>query len=133
MAVPTQKQFSALIKYKTEVHDGYVRIIVTGRYDFEEMMDLVQPFRDATVDAGRSRLLVDCTRMEGNVPEPDKFFIGEKIAKVFRADLKSALLMPRENITKLGEMVAVNRGASFRVTDSEPDAIDWLHETDPEK
>ena len=126
MAVPTQGKFSALVKYETEVHDRYVRINVTGQYDFDEMMDLVEPFRDATVNAGRTRLLVDCSRLPGNVSVPDKFFIGEKIAKTFRSEIKCALIMPTGTITRLGEMVAVNRGASFLVTDSETEALTWL-------
>ena len=133
MAVPTRKEFTALMQYRTETLDGHVRINVTGGYDFDEMMALVQPFRDATIDAGRTRLLVDCTRMEGRVAEPDKFFIAQKIAEVFRGDIRSALLMPRETITKLGEIVAANRGADFFVTDSEPEALAWLLETNPEK
>jgi hypothetical protein len=133
MAVPTRKEFTARMQYQTETHDGHVRINVTGQYDFDQMIGLVQPFRDATVAAERTRLLVDCTRMEGRVAESDKFFIAQKIAAVFRGDIRSALLMPRETITKLGEMVAVNRGAHFFVTDSEPEALEWLLETKPEK
>jgi hypothetical protein len=119
------------MKYQTETHGGYLRINVTGQYNFDAMMELVQPFRDATVAAGRTRLLVDCTLMEGRVPEPDKFYIGQKIAAVFRGKIRSALLMPRKTITKLGEIVAVNRGADFFVSDSESEALAWLLETTP--
>ena len=131
MAVSIQKQFSALMQYETETHPDHVRINVTGRYDFDEMMDLVEPFREATVGAGKTKLLVDCTRMDGRVPEPDKFFIGEKIAKTLRSEVKCTLLMPTGTITKLGEMVAINRGANFFVTDSEQNAIEWLLDTGP--
>ena len=114
------------MQYETETEDRHVRINVTGQYDFDEMLGLVQPFRNAVEAAGRKRLLVDCRRLEGAVAESDKFFIAEKIAKIFRGEIRVALLMPSHTITKLGEMVAVNRGASFLVTDSEPDALEWL-------
>lgn len=118
------------MKYQTETHDGHLRINVTGQYNFEEMMELVQPFRDATVSAGRTRLLVDCGRMDGTVPESDKFFIAGKIAKTLRGEIKSALIMPAGSVTKLGEMVAVNRGADFFVTESETEALEWLHDAE---
>ena len=126
MPQSTEKRSTAKMLYHAETLEHHVRINVTGHYDFEEMMGLVQPFRDATVHAGRDRLLVDCTRMEGRVAESDKFFIAENIAKILRDEVKSALIMPPGTVTKLGEMVAVNRGANFFVTDSESEALAWL-------
>jgi len=40
--------------------------------------------------------------------------------------IKSVLIMKEGTVTKLGETVAVNRGARFFVSDSESEAIEWL-------
>jgi hypothetical protein len=115
-----------LLQYTAEPLDGYLRINVTGRFSFKRVMDLVQAFRDETIDAGKKRLLVDCSDMAGTITESDKFFIAEKIAMTLRNEVRAVVIMPVGRVTKLGELVAVNRGADFFVTDSEVDALKWL-------
>jgi hypothetical protein len=115
-----------LLQYTAEPLDGYLRINVTGRFSFKRVMDLVQAFRDETIDAGKKRLLVDCSDMAGTITESDKFFIAEKIAMTLRNEVRAVVIMPVGRVTKLGELVAVNRGADFFVTDSEGDALKWL-------
>ena len=71
-------------------------------------------------------MLIDCRQFEGSMTEAERFQGGQRIAEVFGARIKAALLMPVGQVTKLGEMTAVNRGAKFLVTDSESEATDWL-------
>lgn len=114
------------LTFKTELHDRYLRINVFGNFAFEAMMGLVDVFLAEARASERTSLLVDCSQMKGSVTEPNKYFIAEKIAFTFRAAVKAALVMPEGSVTKLGEIVAVNRGAHFFVTDSEPEALKWL-------
>ena len=116
----------AALKYTTHPESSHLRIVVTGEFAFQAMLDLVTVFYQETQKAGRSRLLVDCSRMEGKVTEPNKYFIGEKIAMTYGVEIKVALVMPQGTVTKLGEMVAVNRGANFFATDDETEALTWL-------
>ena len=114
------------LKFKTELHGEYLRIDVWGDFAFDAMMGLIDVFLAETRASDRTCLLVDCTQMKGHVTEPNKYFIAEKIAFTFRAAVKTALVMPEGKVTKLGEIVAVNRGAHFFVSDSEPEALKWL-------
>ena len=58
--------------------------------------------------------------------EAERFQGGQRIAEVFGDRLQAALVMPVGQVTKLGELTAVNRGAKFLVTESEVEAINWL-------
>lgn len=58
--------------------------------------------------------------------EADRFQGGQQVAQIFGSRIKAALIMPVGQVTKLGEMTAVNRGAIFLVTDSREEALTWL-------
>ncbi len=74
----------------------------------------------------RERVLIDCRDFTGYMTEAERFLAGKHLAKVFGSRLRSALLMPAEQITKLGEMTAVNRGAKFLVTHDEEEAMAFV-------
>lgn len=104
----------------------YLRVDFTGNYAFTEMLSVLVDIKAAADEARSSRLLVDSRELVGTIGESHKFFIGSRIAELFGPLLKIALIMRPGTVTKLGEMVASNRGAKLHVTDSESDAIGWL-------
>jgi hypothetical protein len=110
----------------TEVLPNYLRIELLGVYTFSELMEQVENFRSAAENAGRNQILIDARLVEGRMTESEKFFVGSRIAEVFGARLKMAVIAPSGNVTKMGEMAAINRGARLFVTECEAEAVEWL-------
>lgn len=103
-----------------------IRVTVSGEYAFESIFEFIKQVKEEAERLGKSKVLIDSRNIAGQMTEAERFQGGQKIAEVFGARLKAVLLTPVENITKLGELTAVNRGARFLVTDSEDEALDWL-------
>lgn len=111
---------------ETIVEPEFVRVTPNGKCKVDEMFDFIDLVRSKVDVVGRTRVLMDCRKFDGSLTEADRFQGGQRIAEVFGGRIKAALLMPASQITKLGELTAVNRGARFLVTDSESEATDWL-------
>ncbi|HEV7699312.1 MAG TPA: hypothetical protein VGO43_03705 [Pyrinomonadaceae bacterium] len=104
----------------------YLRITTVGKYVFAELFDFLARVKAEASQANKDHVLIDSRLLEGNMTEAERFQGGQKIAELFGARLKVALLMPPRSITKLGELTAINRGARFLVTDSDVEAMEWL-------
>lgn len=114
------------LKVVTSIVSSIIEIKVTGEYSIDEMLKLVDNVRSECDDNDLSLALVDCREMIGKMTEAERFEGGQRIAEVLGSDIKAALIMPLGQVTKLGEMAAVNRGARFLATDSEEEARNWL-------
>jgi hypothetical protein len=110
----------------TAAEPEYLRVTTVGKYAFAELFDFLATVRAEARKADKDHVLIDSRRLEGNMTEAQRFQGGQKIAELFGARFKLALVMPASSITKLGELTANNRGARFLVTDSDVEAIDWL-------
>lgn len=110
----------------TVIEPEYLRIIATGSFVFEEMASFIRFVRSECSKTAKRRVLIDCGEMVGTLTEVQRFEGGQKIAEEFGASIKAALVMPALQITKLGEMAAVNRGARLLVTPCPNEALDWL-------
>ena len=108
------------------VEPEFLRVTTKGDYRFNELFDFLVRVRAKAGTAGRNRVLIDSRQLKGKMTEAERFTGGQQIAQIFGGKLKAALVMPSDNITKLGELAAVNRGARFLVTDSETEATRWL-------
>lgn len=108
------------------VYDDHLKIDFAGSYDFLELMNHIDGMKKAASEADRELVLVDARKVEGRMTESEKFFAGAKIAEVCGPKLKMAAIIKLGEVTKLGEMAAVNRGARLLITESESEAIDWL-------
>lgn len=111
---------------EVEVLPKYVQIEISGVYTFSGMLEGVEKFRFEAEKAGRNQILIDARSLEGRMTESEKFFVGTRMAEVFGARLKTAVIVAPGTLTKMGEMAGVNRGARLFVTESEPEALDWL-------
>ncbi len=109
-----------------DVEPDMLRVTTTGQYAFAELFDFLGRVKAEAAKAKRNKVLIDCSRLEGGMTEAERFQGGQKIAELFGPNIALALVMPPAQITKLGEIAAVNRGARMLVTDSESEAIEWL-------
>ena len=114
------------LEMSVEVLPKYVQIELSGVYTFSGMMEAVDRFRVEADKAGRNQILLDTRSLEGKMTESEKFFCGTRMAEVFGARLKTAVIVEPGTLTKMGEMAGVNRGARLFVTESETAATEWL-------
>ena len=114
------------LEIKVEVLPKYVQIELLGVYTFSDLIEKVEKFRSEADKANCNHILIDARSVEGKMTESEKFFVGTRIAEVFGARLKTAVIVPPGNVTKMGEMAAINRGARLLVTESEAEAMEWL-------
>lgn len=105
---------------------GHLRITAAGNYASEELFHFLDEVRAEAARAKASRVLIDARALQGEMTEAERFAGGQRIAELFGPKIKVALMMPERNITKLGELAAVNRGAQLVVTHSEEEALDFL-------
>ena len=110
----------------TAVEPDYVRITATGNYSFDRLFDFIALVKTFADESSRTRALIDCSQIIGDMTEAERFAGGQRIAEIFGTRLKAAVLMPAVQITKLGELAAVNRGAKLLVTSDETEATTWL-------
>lgn len=110
----------------TTVLPEYIRVSASGVYSLVDLFEFIDQIKIEAEKAGRDRVLIDPTALEGRMTEADRFMTGRQIADVFGSRLKAACIMRAGEITKLGELTAVNRGARFFVTESETEALNWL-------
>lgn len=108
------------------VEAEYLSITTTFEYTLENMFLLIDRVKIEAEKAKRDRVLIDCRDFKGYMTEAERFLGGKRLAETFGSRLRAALLMPAEQITKLGEMTAVNRGAKFLVTSDEDEAMAFL-------
>lgn len=114
------------IKLATVVEPAYVRITGFGEYSLEGVIGFIDQVKTEADKAARKLILIDSRNIDGNMSDADRFFAGRRLAESFGSKLKTAVLLPAEKITKLGQEVAVSRGARLLVTDSEDEAMEWL-------
>lgn len=108
------------------IEPDYVRVTANGQYSFEKLFEFVTLVRNIADSSARRRALIDCRQLAGKMTEAERFQGGKQIAEVFGGRLKAAIVMPAGQVTKLGELAALNRGASLLVTESETEATEWL-------
>ena len=108
------------------VESGHLRLTVQGTLCPLKMFEFIDFVKSASDTARLNKVLIDCRAMEGSLTETDRFHGGIRIAEVFGSTLQVALVMPHGQVTKLGEIAAVNRGAVLLVTESISEASEWL-------
>ena len=104
----------------------HIRFDLTGDFVFLELMKHIETIKERVSAASRNLALIDARGVVGFFSESEKFFAGAKIAEIFGSKLKAAVTARPGEVTKLGEMAALNRGARPLVTESEDEAIEWL-------
>ncbi len=103
-----------------------LRLTVTGALCPVKMFEFIAYVKSASEKARLHKVLIDCSGMEGSLTETDRFHGGIRIAEVWGSTIQAALVMPEGQVTKLGEIAAANRGATFLVTESIKEANEWL-------
>jgi hypothetical protein len=112
-----------------EEHDGYLAFRLTGRYDFDDFHLAVKLMKDACVERGRTKAIIDLLKVEGNMPDFDRHSLGIRFAEVWGPRMKAAGLAPPQKVNHFLENTAVNRQARLKVFFAEAPALEWLRLT----
>ena|SRR5215204_3278612 len=110
----------------SSVESDHVRVTVQGMLCPERMFEFIDYVKAASDKARLNKVLIDCSAMGGSLTETDRFHGGIRIAEVWGSAIQAALVMPPGQVTKLGEIAAANRGATFLATESMDEAREWL-------
>ena len=106
---------------------AYLRVEAKGTYSASEMFAFIDRAFFECNTRKFKRVLLDCSAICGDMSEADRFRHGYRFAETFGPVIKGAVVVATGQLTKLGELTARNRGANLLVTDSAPEAIDWLN------
>ena len=108
------------------VQPDRLQLTVDGRFTPDLIFELIDHVRSAADTSDRKKVLVDCRESNVALTETDRFQSGVRVAEVFGSRYMLAVVMPEGQVTKLGEIAAVNRGARLLVTESIDEANSWL-------
>lgn len=114
-------------KYSFENKEKYLYLRIVGEYSYEDAISYLSLMLEECEKVNKDKLLINMLEIKGaDISAVDRFLLGEKIAEIIRKRIKIALAFPEENITKLFETVASNRGADIGVFGNLENAIIWL-------
>lgn len=119
-----------------EVDGGILKARVLGVFSLAHANAALMDLLEAVGNAGVSRVLVDCSGLEGLASTLEQFqhatFFAEQTVKAAGSTIPGASKFAYvftgafQDPTNFGETVAVNRGANVRTFGSVAEAIDWL-------
>jgi len=123
------------LKYKFEVRDNYVSVIVSGYFSLSEAKKMYTDALDTLVDKKFSKLFFDVHKVKGYVKTIDRYFLGEFAALESLKYMEKGLLgltasfygiEPIIDHERFGELVARNLGLNLKVTTDKKEALHFL-------
>ena len=105
---------------------AFLHIAAIGVFSTKDMVKFVDHAFLECETREAEKVLLDCSRIVGEMSEADRFRGGQYYAELFGPLIKGAIVLAAGQVTKLGELAARNRGADLLVTDSITEAVDWL-------
>ena len=112
--------------------EDHLLVVTRGRWGRDAALRFVDSIASECRKSGQDRVLIDATDVTGKMPDFDRYIIGTRIAAACEG-IRIAAVIRAEYINKFAENVAVNRGASFFVTSSRDEALQWLMADSPDK
>lgn len=107
-------------------HPDYLEVVFRGERSLPGLLDCMNAaYERSQIDEYR-RILLDIAEAKGTLKTFDRFRLGEEAAKLFNSTYRIVTLEKVEEITKLAENTAVNRGVSLLVIADRQVGLDWL-------
>ena len=115
-----------MFKIGATQREGYVELVCRGPANLANFRNLIDRVRGGEFgDENTRKYLIDLRPISGTIATLERFELGGYIGKSV-PHLKIAAISKKETHSKLGENVAVNRGANILATDDENEAKAWL-------
>lgn len=111
-----------------ELSDGHMRFRISGPYDAPDLERMIPAMLEEIVRNGLERAFIDISAMTGELPDLDRYTLGESFVKHWGIRRRAAVLVDtsKQRINKLFENVAVNRAGQVRVGDRTEELLAWL-------
>jgi hypothetical protein len=109
-----------------ETRPDYMAFTVVGAYDFADFKLMVTGCRDACVRTGAAKALIDISAVTGDMPQIDRYNLGQLFAEVWGSKMRAGVVAPRDQINRLFENTAVNRYAQVMVHGDPQPVLEWL-------
>ena len=114
------------LSFERRVAGSRVCIDAAGAWELDGIYRVIQAVREEADRSGLELAFVDLRAVDGPIPDLERFFAGERVAAVIGSRVRVAVLARAQDINKLGENTAVNRGARMLVTSDGAEAEAFL-------
>jgi hypothetical protein len=124
-----------MLHFEVEPRKGYLYVLASGELDVPAAQNaLAEMFADAA-RRNQSRILLDCSRLQGQWGADERYVIGSFIAAEMQRRAGQFPETPRLAIyavaplmdpNRYTQTVATNRGAQVRASDSLQELLSWL-------
>jgi hypothetical protein len=107
---------------------SFLRFDFVGRFGIDSGKACVDAMVDACVKKQRSRVLLDCRKMKGDMPLFAQFYVAVYAKKTRDASMKTALVGREDQVLngKFVENIAMIGGVDARVFTDMDGALRWL-------
>jgi hypothetical protein len=116
------------MKLKLESREGYLLATIKGRLSLSEAIEGYKKACDVAAERGFDRILADCSAVEGNLSDLERYQLGRTIAEYSLSRYKNL------NIATIGQppainvaQVARNRGLNAETFSEWQPAMEWLN------
>jgi hypothetical protein len=103
----------------------HLMVVCEGVWDPVDVTDIARRTRAVADELGRGRVFVDWFAISAPVDDRARVYSGEDIA-TFLTPLKIAVFSRKAVITRVGESVALSRGARVLVHHDRDHLLKWL-------
>jgi hypothetical protein len=92
----------------------------------EHLLGLPGVVARAAVAQGCSKVFIDLTTLEGPIDPVDRIFLASRLAEVWPSGIRLAALALPEQVNRVIEHMAGNRGVDVRAFTDRAEALAWL-------
>jgi hypothetical protein len=122
-----------------ELKKEYLHVTISGTFSIDEACRCFRENMAIVAGCGATRVLVDCLQLEGHPSFIDGYQYGQFIAtelyeprRAKKLHIAYVAAAPLIDNYRFSELVAINRGASMKSTETTEEALKWLG-INPEK
>jgi hypothetical protein len=114
---------------EVQIHemDSHLLIKAVGEYTMVNFCSLFDRVSEESENYAKQKVILDVTEVSGTIPVMDLYQLGEECSRVWKSELRIALVSPAGGINKFFEDVAWNRGVQVSVVSNQASAIEWVN------
>jgi hypothetical protein len=106
---------------------GYLLAEVSGTYSMFGFKELTKRMRLEAEEQQLDHLLIDLTRVEGDIETWEGEHLGEYVALSSQKKLKSALVVVSTEVACRFEKIVTRKGTNIRIFTDRDQALTWLN------
>lgn len=124
-----------MIRFEIEPRGGYLYVVISGDFELSSALDAYRAMLQAAARHRQPRMLLDCTRVTGEMTMSDRLAFGGFMADEQNRMLGQLPAAPQVAILALPpimdpgrftQAVANNRGVRMRASESLQELLSWL-------